>query len=67
MTTSTLDTVGTPAALPSPVTRVRLAMAARFSSYARERREVRAFRAQEKAFGGLCGAERADVLAASRR
>ncbi|MDP3711184.1 MAG: hypothetical protein Q8R60_01700 [Mycobacteriales bacterium] len=68
MTTTTVDTQST---LTSPVgaARSRFAGTTRsaWSTFTAERRATRAFRAQERAFGNLCGTERSDVLAVARR
>lgn len=73
MTTTTVDTPSTvtsPAGT-SPVGAARSrftgTLRSAFSAFAAERRAARAFRAQERAFGNLCGTERTDVLAVARR
>jgi hypothetical protein len=71
MTTTTVDTQST---VTSPVGAARSRFAGvtdstrtAWSAFAAERRATRAFRAQERAFGSLCGTERSDVLAVARR
>lgn len=68
MTTSALHRSTTPVGAPA-TRRHPLLDAARTAWQVRssERRAVRAFRAQERAFGDLCGAERSDALALARR
>lgn len=71
MTTTTVDTQVT-ATSPVGAARGRVAAAtasgrSAWQALVAERRARRAFRAQERAFGSLCGAERGDVLAMARR
>lgn len=63
MTTSTLHRTATPASRRPLLDAARTAWQVRSA----ERRAVRAFRAQERAFGSLCGTERTDALALARR
>lgn len=71
MTTTTVDTQST-VTTPAGAARRRLAgvtssSRAAWTALVAERRATRAFRAQERAFGDLCGSERSDVLAVARR
>lgn len=71
MTTTTVDTPSTVTS-PAGAARSRFAVVTdstrtAWSAFAAERRATRAFRAQERAFGNLCGTERSDVLAIARR
>lgn len=66
MTSTTLDTT-LDAMTPSRCRRLVSTVGLRLSSYAADRRALRAYRTRERALSRLSGGELADVLAIARR